>query len=113
MQWVPWTWPRLQAAALWDPGDVRSWALASSARVVGAHPKTCPALTSGSPLAPSYLAVEVYEDDVTTPYQAPISPRLPDAPCKSSSTRSLVDPQAASPAVRSLAASFNMTSLTR
>ena len=51
---------------------------------------------------------------MTTPHHDPISPRLPDAPSKShSGSKSLVDRMFPSPAVRSLAPTFNLPNIAR
>ncbi|KAL6767607.1 hypothetical protein ACKKBF_B35920 [Auxenochlorella protothecoides x Auxenochlorella symbiontica] len=53
------------------------------------------------------------EEEVTTPHQAPLSPRQPDAPCKSTSSKSMVDRMFPSPAVRCLGPSFNLPLVSR
>ena len=87
-------------------------------RVVNAHAHMhgFKMLCRGSivPLSHPDRPVSLPEDEVTTPHHDPISPRLPDAPSKShSGSKSLVDRMFPSPAVRSLAPTFNLPNIAR
>lgn len=69
---------------------------------------------SAQPLLQPHGPVDLLsEEEVTTPHQAPLSPRQPDAPCKSTSSKSMVDRMFPSPAVRCLGPSFNLPLVSR
>lgn len=69
---------------------------------------------SAQPLLQPHVPVDLLsEEEVTTPHQAPLSPRQPDAPCKSTSSKSMVDRMFPSPAVRCLGPSFNLPLVSR